>query len=223
MAAREYGQFDGIATAVELIGERWALLIVRDLLVGPRRYSDLKLGLPKIPTNVLSARLKELQSSGIIERIPLHHGLAYRLTSFGQQLEDAVLSLGRWGFQALGEPKPGEIITPDSMAMTFRTAFQPAIARLLPATTYDAQITDFGLRLQVYSDQLEVEPFESVSKRQSEFDSPYVSFVTDTDIHKLIAGELSATNALSSRSIKILSGDQSLLQRFAQTFHLEAA
>ena len=61
MAARSYGQYCGVTTAVELVSERWALLIIRDLLVGPRRYTDLKQGLPKIPTNILSARLKELQ------------------------------------------------------------------------------------------------------------------------------------------------------------------
>ena len=60
MAARSYGQYCGVTTGVELVTERWALLIIRDLLVGPRRYTDLKQGLPKIPTNILSARLKEL-------------------------------------------------------------------------------------------------------------------------------------------------------------------
>ena len=72
MASRSYGQYCGVTTAVELIGERWAMLIVRDLLVGPRRYTDLKQGLPKIPTNILSARLKELQEGGVVRRVPLH-------------------------------------------------------------------------------------------------------------------------------------------------------
>jgi len=76
VAARNYGQYGGVATAVELVGERWALLIVRDLLVGPRRYTDLKQGLPRIPTNILSVRLKELQQAGVIRRLPLAHGLA---------------------------------------------------------------------------------------------------------------------------------------------------
>ena len=71
VASRSYGQYCGVTTAVELIGERWAMLIVRDLLVGPRRYTDLKQGLPKIPTNILSARLKELQEGGVVRRVPL--------------------------------------------------------------------------------------------------------------------------------------------------------
>ena len=70
VASRSYGQYCGVTTAVELIGERWAMLIVRDLLVGPRRYTDLKQGLPKIPTNILSVRLKELQEGGVVRRVP---------------------------------------------------------------------------------------------------------------------------------------------------------
>ncbi|GMA93322.1 hypothetical protein GCM10025881_01460 [Pseudolysinimonas kribbensis] len=70
MAARDYGQYDGITRALELAGERWALLIVRDLLVGPRRYGELAAGLPRIPSNILAARLKELQEAGIIRRAP---------------------------------------------------------------------------------------------------------------------------------------------------------
>ena len=68
MVARSYGQFCGLARALELVGERWALLIVRDLLVGPRRFTDLRQGLPRIPTNVLADRLKELEQAGIVRR-----------------------------------------------------------------------------------------------------------------------------------------------------------
>jgi len=70
MAARDYGQYGGLTQALELVGERWALLIVRDLLVGPRRYGELAAGLPRIPSNILAARLKELQAAGVIRRMP---------------------------------------------------------------------------------------------------------------------------------------------------------
>lgn len=88
MAARSYGQYCGVTAAVELVAERWALLIIRDLLVGPRRYTDLKHGLPKIPTNILSTRLKA------------RCGLVYELTEYGRELEPIVLALGRWGFRS---------------------------------------------------------------------------------------------------------------------------
>ena len=103
MAARSYGQYCGVTTAVELVTERWALLIIRDLLVGPRRYTDLKQGLPRIPTNILSTRLKELQEGGVVRRIPLVRcGLVYELTNYGRELEPIVLALGRWGFRSMG-------------------------------------------------------------------------------------------------------------------------
>ncbi len=100
MAGRAYGQYCGLARAVELVGERWALLIVRDLLVGPKRFTDLRRGLPRIPTNILSARLKELERSGIVQRRVLPRpaaGVVYELTAYGGELEEVVLRLGRWG------------------------------------------------------------------------------------------------------------------------------
>ena len=84
-AARGFGQYDGVARAIERVGERWALLIVRDLLVGPRRYGDLKSGLPRIPTNILADRLKELQEAGVIRRVPTVRG-GYELTVLGRGL-----------------------------------------------------------------------------------------------------------------------------------------
>ena len=84
MAARDYGQYCGVTRALELVGERWALLIVRDLMVGPRRYGELSAGLPRIPTNILAARLKELQEAGVIRRIPHSRVVVYELTPYGR-------------------------------------------------------------------------------------------------------------------------------------------
>src|SRR5215468_10514447 len=109
MSKRAYGQFCGLAHALELVGERWALLIVRDLLVAPKRYTDLRRGLPRIPTNILSARLKSLEQADVVRRriMPRPEGsIVYELTEYGRGLEDIVLSLGRWGALSLGEPRP---------------------------------------------------------------------------------------------------------------------
>ena len=100
MANRAYGQFCGFARALEAVGERWALLIVRDLMVGPKRFTDLRRGLPGIPTNILTSRLKELERDGIIERrvLPRPEGsVVYDLTGYGRELEDSVVALSRWG------------------------------------------------------------------------------------------------------------------------------
>ena len=105
MAARDYGQYCGVTRALELVGERWALLIVRDLLVGPRRYGELAGGLPRIPTNVLATRLKELQEAGVLRRVPHSRVIVYELTPYGRELEPVVLALGTWGFKALADPE----------------------------------------------------------------------------------------------------------------------
>src|SRR5690349_23827015 len=112
MPARGYGQYCGLARALELIGERWALLIIRDLLVGPRRFTDLRKGLPRIPSNVLSDRLKELEQDGIVSRRVLPRpatATVYEQTPYGPQLEQAVAHHGRWGSQSLCQLRPVEV------------------------------------------------------------------------------------------------------------------
>ena len=128
MAARDYGQYGGITRALELVGERWALLIVRDLLVGPRRYGELAAGLPRIPSNILAARLKELQAAGVLRRVPRSRVIVYELTPYGHELEPVMLALGAWGFKAMDDPRDEQIITPDSMTIDLRTAFRPQVA-----------------------------------------------------------------------------------------------
>ena len=138
LAARQprgLGQYSGVARALERVGDRWALLIVRDLLAGARRYSDLKLGLPRIPTNILSDRLRELQEAGVLRRVPAVRG-GYELTASGRALEAAVLALERWGWDSLGEPAEGEIVTADSLSFTLRAAFRPEVVRSMPPAEY---------------------------------------------------------------------------------------
>ena len=107
MAKRGYHQFCGVARALDLVGERWTLLIVRDLLLGPRRYSALLAGLPGLTTNLLASRLKALSEHGLIERVQLDHKVtAYALTPLGRELEPVVLSLGRFGQRWLTAPRP---------------------------------------------------------------------------------------------------------------------
>lgn len=213
MAARHYGQYCGVAAALGLVGERWALLIIRDLLVGPRRYSDLKQGLPRIPTNILSTRLKELQASGIVRRLPLAHGLAYDLTDYGRGLDEVILALGRWGFQALGDPVAGDIITADSMTIALRTALTADAAGRLPATVYEAHVGDVVLTIRVDESGLTVTP--------GALDAADLVFTAGPGIYRIISGELSPDASIAAGVVRVLRGDPALLERFAQTFHLE--
>ncbi|MFH8251102.1 winged helix-turn-helix transcriptional regulator [Microbacterium sp. B2969] len=227
MASRSYGQYCGVTTAVELIGERWALLIVRDLLVGPRRYTDLKQGLPKIPTNILSTRLKELQESGVVRRVPLLHcGLVYELTDYGRQLEPIVLALGRWGFASMGEPGDGDVVTADSLTMALRTAFQAEVAASLPPAVYEVHVGDIVLRVHVVAGELFVtqlapagRPVDPLAPR-APGGEPELVFAAAPGIRRVISGELTPGAAIDEEVLAVVSGDATLLDRFAATFHI---
>jgi DNA-binding HxlR family transcriptional regulator len=111
MNRRSYGQYCGVARSLDIVGERWTLLIVRDLLLGPRRYSELLHGLPGITTNLLAKRLKEMEAAGMIERVRAttsEAGHSYRLTSLGLGLEPAVQALAAWGWHSMDGAKKGE-------------------------------------------------------------------------------------------------------------------
>lgn len=213
MSPRDYGQYCGVTQALELVGERWALLIVRDLLVGPRRYGELAAGLPRIPSNILAARLKELQAAGVIRRAPRSRIIIYELTPYGRELEPVVLALGAWGFKALGDPRDEQVITPDSMTMTLRTAFRPLVAADLPATAYAAHFGTTGLLIQVDGSTL------AVARGDGPVD---LAFATGPGIHQLISGELAPDLAIANGVVEVLHGRGDLLDRFASTFHLAA-
>src|SRR5919205_173368 len=109
----------------------------QDLLVAPKRFTDLRRGLPRIPTNILSERLKELEDTGVVRRrvLPRPAGsIVYELTEYGADLEDAIKHLGRWGARSLGEPRPDEIVTLDSLTMALRTTFRPEHAEGIHAS-----------------------------------------------------------------------------------------
>jgi len=111
MSKRSYAQYCGLAKALDVVGERWTLLVVRNLLLGPLRYSELLRGLPGITTNLLAKRLREMEEHGLLERIRAgagEVGQAYRLTEIGRALEPAVHALGRWGWRWMGTPAAGE-------------------------------------------------------------------------------------------------------------------
>ncbi|MGW9112017.1 winged helix-turn-helix transcriptional regulator [Microbacterium sp. NPDC055683] len=225
MAARGYGQYCGVATAVELIGERWALLIVRDLLVGPRRYTDLKAGLPRIPTNILSIRLKDLQAGGVVRRVPIARcGLVYELTPYGRELEPIVIALGRWGFARMGDPREGDVVTPDSLTMALRTAFQVDVAAIMPDTAYELHVGDIVLRADVRGGELAVAQLAPaappVGGRAPEGE-PDVVLAAGPAIRSVISGELSPADAVEQGLAHVLRGEPVLFERFAAVFHID--
>lgn len=109
--SRLYRQYCGLARALDVVGERWTLLIVRELLLGPKRYGDLLESLPGLTTNLLAKRLRDLADEGLIEtrKLPKPAGVTvYALTDGGRALEPAVMELARWGGRYMGKPDPGD-------------------------------------------------------------------------------------------------------------------
>ncbi|MDQ1520207.1 MAG: hypothetical protein QOI55_1280 [Actinomycetota bacterium] len=128
---RRYRQYCGLAHALEVVGERWSGLIVRDLTLGPQRYSDLRDGLPGVATNMLAERLKHLESEGIIARTTLPPPAAatvYALTDDGQRLADALMPLAHWGVQRLEAPG-SDLVRAEWLAFGLRAQFDPDRAR----------------------------------------------------------------------------------------------
>jgi len=104
---RSYDQYCGVARALDVLGERWTLLIVRDLLPGPRRYGQLADHLPGIGTDLLTARLRLLEENGIVERLStggVGGGVTYRLTEVGEQLRPLIVELARAGLRWIEKP-----------------------------------------------------------------------------------------------------------------------
>jgi DNA-binding HxlR family transcriptional regulator len=111
---KRYDQYCPIAHALGMVGERWSLLVVRELLDGPKRFTDLIAGLPRIGTNILAGRLKDLEAAGVIERRKLPPPAAstvYELTAYGRDLRPVIHELARWGVRSLGPP-PLEALEP---------------------------------------------------------------------------------------------------------------
>ena len=128
---RSYDDPCGIARALDRIGERWALLVVRELLLGPRRFTDLRAGLPGASPNVLSQRLRELEHSNVIRRRtlpPPGAAVVYELTPWGAELEPVILALARWGSRATPLPR-GELST-SALMLALETTFDPDAAGL---------------------------------------------------------------------------------------------
>ena len=102
---KSYGQYCGLARAAELVGERWSLVILRDLLVGPKRFNELRQGIPGIPSNLLTSRLRDFEDASVVERVLDGRNVVYRLSEYGHGLEPIVVGLGRWGARQMDVPR----------------------------------------------------------------------------------------------------------------------
>jgi len=197
--ARTRTQADGcgIAHASDLLGQRWALLVVRELLLGPKRFTDLRAGIPDISPNVLGQRLRELEETGLVQRRKLAPPAAvqvYELTEWGRELEPAVLSLGHWASRSPDFPL-GAPMGPDSLVLAMKTAFQPEKADGVDAT-YELRLGENPFNIAVKGGS-----FEAV---RGETDAPDATIRSDSNtIASVVFGGNRLGKAVESGDIAI--------------------
>jgi len=213
---RSYGQYCAVARGLDVIGDRWTLLIVRDLLLGPKRYKDLLTGLPGIGTNLLAARLREMTAAGIIEwtELPPPAGSSvYQLTDAGLALEPAVTAIGRFGARFLGEPRRDDVLLPRSYFVAIRSAFRPGPAGR--PETYEFHVDGLVFTVTAKPD--------GCSTREGAADDPDAVISTDVaTLNALLLEGLSPQTALADGRAQI-SGDPAALDRFTGMFALHPA
>jgi len=208
--ARVYGQHCGLAQALDLVGERWALLIVRELMAGPRRYTDLAAGLVSIPSNVLAARLRELESAGLIARRRLDPPAAstvYELSARGHELEPAVTALARFGMRVLPPAAEGRPFRAHWLVLAIMARFDAAVAAEL-SESYEFEVPGEALvSLTVVEGRPEVRMGPAVE--------PAVRIVADAPtLLGMTEGSVDPAQALARGAV--IEGDPSALVRLAE-------
>lgn len=204
---RRYDDACGTAHGLELIGERWALLVLRELMLGPRRFSEMRADLPGISANVLTQRLSELEARGLVERKrlpPPANVQVYDATDWGREAEPIVQALGRW---AARSPKhdPTLQISGVSILLSFRTMFDPARAAGMKAVVafrfgedrYFVRIGDGAL-----------------TAYRGEAEHPDVTVSADPTVLAAVVYGKQPLDLLG------IDGDRALVERFVDLFHL---
>jgi DNA-binding HxlR family transcriptional regulator len=212
VTARSYAQLCGIATALDVIGDRWTALVVRDLLLGPLRFGDLAEGLAGIGTNTLTARLKHLEASGVVHRrlLPLpDRGTVYELTAYGRELEPILLALGRWGTKSMGTLPP-DVTSRSRWLVAAMLAFHDGGRRIARPTTWQLRLTDGAFTVRAEGRSL------TVSAGAPE-DADLTITTDDEHLHRLLTRLLSPAAAVATGAVT-LDGDASALPRLVELF-----
>jgi DNA-binding HxlR family transcriptional regulator len=211
--AKHYGQFCPVAHALELIGERWSLLIVRELINGPKRYTDLSAALPGIGTNILAARLRDLEQAGVLQKRQLPPPAAakvYELTPYGEELREPLYALGRWGAKSLGPPGENELMLPGWLVNAVRAT---CTGGYLPDTVFSLRTDDEAVTARFEADQLVVE--------QGTTDDADVVIETDpSTLFCIASGQMSTAEAIRAKAVKV-TGSRKQAERFLSFFSFD--
>ena len=199
--ARSYGQFCGLARALDLVGDRWTLLIVRELLAGPMRYSALKASLAGAATNLLAERLRTLEANGITERRLDGTGVVYALTAWGAALREPMEALGRWAAPLLATGRGEDAFQPRWLVL--------ALPALLRGATFPEPV-ELGVETDGFLLVLRVDADGVRARGAAEEERPGTVFSAEPDtVIALAAGAMTAEEALRTGG---LHGDAGVLR-----------
>jgi DNA-binding HxlR family transcriptional regulator len=208
---RTYGDGCGIAHALDLVGQRWALLTVRELLLGPKRFTDLRTGLPNVSTNVLSQRLRELEQAGIVRRrwLPPPSGSwIYELTDWGRELKPILMALGTWAVRSPSFPSDVPVGT-DSVVLALGTFFDAGAA--------DGLSVRYELRFDDSTFQVDIADGVIALDRGPARDPDAIVETDATTFSAVVWGGRDVTDALSAGDIAI-EGDRRAVDRLLDLF-----
>ena len=218
MSNRSYNQYCGLAYALDIIGERWTLLIVRELIPGPRRFTDLLDGLPGISTNLLSERLKSLEQQGLLCRrlLPPPAGsTVYELTSLGRALENSLIELGKWGSQFVpSSSEDASLLNVGSYALTLKTFFRPEIAKGV-SETYELHIDNEVLQVRINAGELQV-------RQGAAINADLVLYTDISSYLRLLTGQINPDEAIAAGLVRI-EGTPAVLNRFLNITRVPSA
>jgi DNA-binding HxlR family transcriptional regulator/putative sterol carrier protein len=210
---RTYDDGCAAAHALDLVGERWALLVARELLLGPKRFTDLRAGLPGASPNVLAQRLRELEAAGVVRRRKLPPPAAsrvYELTDWGMELEPVIIRLGRWGARSPSLPREAGLGV-DSLILSFRTMFDSRASEGIEAV-YELRLGEDRFRAEVTDGRFEI--------LRGNADRPDATIESDSaTLAALVYGGHPLAGALSSGAVEI-EGDEAAVKRFLSLFPL---
>ena len=203
---RKYDEACAISHGLDLIGERWALLIVRELLLGPKRFTDLRAGIPAASADMLTSRLRELEQAGILVR----HRQLYELTGWGYDLEPLIMQLARWSSRSPQLRADGPIGV-DSLVLALRALFDPQAAQDFSVSV--------GLRLEEQDFHASVTGGEFQIGR-GHARNPSLAIATDTaTLSQVLWQNVSLAAAQRSENLR-LDGDRAAAKRFLSLFPL---
>jgi DNA-binding HxlR family transcriptional regulator len=195
---KTYGQYCPVAHALDQVGDRWELLIVRELMLGQRRYTDLAEALPGIGSNILTSRLRDLESAGIVRKTKLPPPWAvtvYELTEHGRALDSVLRSLAQWGARSLGAPDPGDCWSMYAVHVRFR-----------PEAAVDGVYEIRFVGGETIS--MHVEGGELVARKLSAENPTLVVEAPPEELHAVVQGVVPLHAAIADGRLRILVGTE---------------